>query len=135
MTNMTQEMTERLVMGVVKQGMEHSVLNLDWQTQAKLTRLHLQALDQLDPSSAGFNLSLRARWCAGAPAVPLTACCWLLPARGGRHPGVLALSSDTLTDASAANLDVSVMDVLMSGEDMDLLENLDMYEWLDAEYG
>ncbi|WP_207251694.1 hypothetical protein [Thiothrix fructosivorans] len=38
-------------------------------------------------------------------------------------------------DQLPTELDVNAMDVLMSGEDMDLLENLDMYEWLEAEYG
>ncbi len=32
-------------------------------------------------------------------------------------------------------MDVNAIEVLMSHEDMDLLENLDMYEWLEAEYG
>ncbi|WML90525.1 hypothetical protein RCF98_16340 [Thiothrix lacustris] len=135
MTNMTQEMTERLVVGVVKQGMDHSVINLSWQTQAKLTRLRLQALDQLDQPSAGFGFSSLSRGFAVATAVTLAATLWVLPDKVEMHPSVLVLSSDTSTDASAANLDVSVMDILMSGEDMDLLENLDMYEWLDAEYG
>ncbi|WP_028489053.1 hypothetical protein [Thiothrix lacustris] len=135
MTNMTQEMTERLVVGVVKQGMDHSVINLGWQTQAKLTRLRLQALDQLDQPSAGFGFSSLSRGFAIATAVTLAATLWVLPDMAETRSGGLALASDALMDASAANLDVSAMDVLMSGEEMDLLENLDMYEWLDAEYG
>jgi hypothetical protein len=30
---------------------------------------------------------------------------------------------------------VNVMEVLMSNEEMDFLENLEMYEWMEAEYG
>lgn len=135
MTNMTQEITERLVVGVVRQGMEHSVINLDWRTQAKLTQLRLQALDQINQPSVFFGFSSLSRGFAVATAVTLAATLWVLPDVADMRPGALALSSDTLMDASAAEVDVSVMDVLMSGEDMDLLENLDMYEWLDAEYG
>ena len=31
--------------------------------------------------------------------------------------------------------EVNVMEVLMSNEEMDFLENLEMYEWMEAEYG
>lgn len=135
MTNMTQEMAEDLLVDAVRQGMDHSVMNLDWQIQAKLTHLRLQALEQTNQSSVSSSFSSLARGFAVATAVTLAATLWVLPNVADVWSGVLSSSSDTLTDASAADLDVNVMDVLRSGEDMDLLENLDMYEWLDAEYG
>jgi hypothetical protein len=135
MANMTQEMTESLLVDAVRQGMDHSVMNLDWQIQAKLTHLRLQALEQTNQSSVSFSFPSLVRGFAIATAVTLATTLWVLPNVVDVRPGALPSSRDTLTDASAAELDVNVMDVLMSGEDMDLLENLDMYEWLEAEYG
>ena len=45
--------------------------------------------------------------------------------------GHLAVDSSVQGEESVVN----VMDMLMSNEDMELLENLELYEWLDAEYG
>ncbi|MEN9425345.1 MAG: hypothetical protein RL122_2728 [Pseudomonadota bacterium] len=126
MTNMTIEITEQVVVKVVKQGMDQSVMHLDWQTQAALTRLRMQSLAQLDRRSIGFRFSSLARGFAVAAAVTLTVTLWVLPT-------LTEMPSRPLL--STTELDVNAMDVLMSGEDMDLLENLDMYEWLEAEYG
>ena len=126
MKNRTEETTEPLLMGVVRQGMEHSVIHLDWQTQAKLTHLRLQALERANHSAASFRFSSLARGFAVATAVTLAVTLWVLPDRVEMHPSA---------EVSAAAPDINAMDVLMSGEDMDLLENLDMYEWLEAEYG
>ncbi len=126
MKNRTEETTEPLLMAAVRQGMEHSVSHLDWQTQAKLTHLRLQALERANHSSVSFGFSSLSRGFAVAAAVTLAATLWVLPDQVVVHP-----SAEVFT----ADVDINAMDVLMSGEDMDLLENLDMYEWLDAEYG
>jgi hypothetical protein len=125
MTNMTIEITEQIVVNRVRQGMDHSVVHLDWQTQAALTRLRVQSLAQLDRRSSGFRFSSLSRGFAIATAVTLAVTLWWLPT-------VTEMPSHSM---AAVDLDVNAMDVLMSGEDMDLLENLDMYEWLEAEYG
>ncbi|OQX02514.1 MAG: hypothetical protein BWK73_42435 [Thiothrix lacustris] len=126
MTNMTIEITEQVVVKVVKQGMDQSVMSLDWQTQAALTRLRVQSLAQLDRRSVGFRFSSLSRGFAVLTAVTLAVTLWVLPT-------LTEMPSRPLL--STTELDVNAMDVLMSGEDMDLLENLDMYEWLEAEYG
>ncbi len=139
MTNMRHEITEQLLVTAVKQGMDHAVMALDWQTQARLTRLRLQALEleQKRHWSEGFGLSSLSRGVAIATAVTLAATLWVLPDTALPPDSVAAVSGDHFTDAATATteVDVNVMEILMASEDMDLLENLDMYEWLEAEYG
>ncbi len=87
MTKMTQEITERLLLASVKQGMDQSVVNLNWQTQAKLTRLRLQALEQKSQLSAGFGFSSFSRGFAVATAVTLAVSLWVLPDVTDSRPG------------------------------------------------
>lgn len=138
MTNMRHEITEQLLVTAVKQGMDHAVMGLDWQTQAKLTRLRLQALElqQKRHWSEGFGLSSLSRGFAVATAVTLAATLWVLPETVLPPDNVAAVAGDHFADAAVeTDADVNVMEILMASEDMDLLENLDMYEWLEAEYG
>lgn len=136
MTGMTKEFTERLLAESVRQGMDQSVRELDWQTQAKLTRLRLQALEQQPGHlSGGFDFSSFSRGFAVATAVTLAITLWVLPNAKDSLPESLSMLSDKATETSDTELDVNVMEVLMSNEDMDFLENLEMYEWLEAEYG
>lgn len=49
--------------------------------------------------------------------------------------GIPLVAVDGKNPAShVTEADVGVMEVLMSTEDMEFLENLEMYEWLAAEY-
>ncbi|OQX11210.1 MAG: hypothetical protein BWK73_18245 [Thiothrix lacustris] len=139
MTNMRHESTEQLLVSAVKQGMEQAVMELDWQTQAKLTRLRLQALEleQQRHWSEGFGLSAFSRGFAIATAVTLAATLWVLPETVVSPEGLAtAAADDPVTNADAeTDANANVMEVLTASEDMDLLENLEMYEWLEAEYG
>lgn len=58
----------------------------------------------------------------------------LAPVSAALSVGVLGCA---LLLSSGGDMDrvVSDEDVLMSNEDMEFLENLELYEWLDAEYG
>jgi hypothetical protein len=60
---------------------------------------------------------------------------WILP---DKHVPLMSapFSLDTVSEIQGTDVvgARAVMDVLTSGEDMDFLENLEMYEWL-AEYG
>ncbi|SEA93756.1 hypothetical protein SAMN05660964_02878 [Thiothrix caldifontis] len=137
MTKMRHEITEQLLVSAVRQGMDQAVIGLDWQTQAKLTQLRLQALE-LEPKrhwSACFNSSSLSRGFAVATAVTLAVTLWVLPDVVKLHPDEPVASGDNFTDAKAVDEDVNVMEILTASEDMELLENLDMYEWLEAEYG
>ncbi|UOG91578.1 MAG: hypothetical protein L3K52_15475 [Candidatus Thiothrix sulfatifontis] len=138
MTKMRHEITEQLLVSAVKQGMDQAVMGLDWQTQATLTRLRLQALEREQKRhwAEGFGLSAFSRGFAIATAVTLAATLWVLPDTAIPPDSLAAAAGDHFTDAAAeTDADVNVMEVLMASEDMDLLENLEMYEWLEAEYG
>ncbi|MEZ5453934.1 MAG: hypothetical protein R3E93_14130 [Thiothrix sp.] len=135
MTGMNKEFTERLLAESVRQGMDQSVRGLDWQTQAKLTYLRLQVLEQSGRSSGSFGFSSFSRGFAVASAVTLAVALWVLPNVRNTLPGSMLTAGEDATETVDAELDISTMEVLMSGEDMDFLENLEMYEWLEAEYG
>lgn len=135
MTGMNKEFTERLLAESVRQGMDQSVRGLDWQTQAKLTYLRLQALEQSGRSSGSFGFSSFSRGFAVASAVTLAVALWVLPNVRNTLSGSMLTAGEDATETVDAELDISTMEVLMSGEDMDFLENLEMYEWLEAEYG
>lgn len=136
MTVMRQEITERLLVGAVRQGMDQVVRDLDWQTQARLTRLRLQALEQQPHHlSTGFDFSSFSRGFAVATAVTLAITLWVLPNAMEPVPGTLSMLNDRFAEPADTAVDVTAMDVLMSNEEMDFLEDLEMYEWLEAEYG
>lgn len=136
MTGTQQNISERLLASAVRQGMDQAVRDLDWQTQARLTRLRLQALEQQPRHlSKGFDFSSFSRGFAAATAVTLAVTLWVLPNIVEPPPGNLSLLGDKFAEPAETAMDVTAMDVLMSSEDMDFLEDLEMYEWLEAEYG
>ncbi|MEB4591464.1 hypothetical protein VSS37_10775 [Candidatus Thiothrix sp. Deng01] len=135
MTGMTKEFTERLLVEAVRQGMDETTGNLDWQTQARLTRMRLLAQEQSGHLSEGAGFSSFSRGFAVATAVTLAITLWVLPNVKDSLPGAAPMLGDRTAKTSDVELDANVMDVLMSNEDMDFLENLEIYEWLEAEYG
>lgn len=62
----------------------------------------------------------------GMPLVPLSA---------ALSAGVLGVALLMTQGGGDLESRISDEDVLMSTEDMEFLENLELYEWLDAEYG
>nr|CAA6811003.1 MAG: Unknown protein [uncultured Thiotrichaceae bacterium] len=58
----------------------------------------------------------------------------LVPLSGALSVGVLGFAF-LVSPGAGFEGDVNDTDVLMSNEDMEFLENLELYEWLDAEYG
>lgn len=133
-------LTEQALVEAVKQGLDHSVSGLDFQTREKLRQVRLRALTQTNRSSALFAFPSFTPSFAMAALVTLTTTLWVLPtATDSLTPETpVALLPDAgLPVAEAINnaSPVSVIDVLMSNEDMDFLKNLEMYEWMDAEYG
>ena len=137
---MMKKLTEQALVEAVKQGLDSSVDQLDAVMRERLYRARLQALEprhRLSDFLSGWSFSPSF---ATAAVVTLTATLWVLPN-----------ATDSLTSeapVTASNLDhvvpevamdavpgVNVMEVLMSNEEMDFLENLEMYEWMEAEYG
>ena len=134
-------LTEQQLVASVRRGLDQSVSQLDWQTQAKLTRIRLQALEQpVNRPSFGINLASFSHGFATAAVVTLVTALWLLPetidvpqSSHAALPNSLPVEGQPLI-GHLTESDVSVMDVLMSTEDIEFLENLEMYEWLAAEY-
>lgn len=137
---MMKKLTEQALVEAVKQGLDSSVDQLDAVMRERLHRARLQALEprhRLSDFLSGWSFSPSF---ATAAVVTLAATLWVLPN-----------ATDSLTSeapVTASNLDhavpevamdaapeVNVMEVLMSNEEMDFLENLEMYEWMEAEYG
>ena len=137
------KLTEQQLVASVRRGLDQSADQLDWQTHAKLTRIRLQALEQqADRPSFGINLASFSHGFATAAVVTLVKALWLLPETTDKSQptmpqaiGIPLVDVDGKNPAShVTEADVGVMEVLMSTEDMEFLENLEMYEWLAAEY-
>lgn len=131
--------TEQILVEAVRRELECSVTNLDTATREKLYRVRLQALEQIDRSSGFSFFSSPFPSFAMAAVFTLGVALWVLP--NATDP----LISESLTAsvpevfspdvADAAVSGASTTEVLMSNEEMDFLEDLDIYEWLEAEYG
>lgn len=134
-----EKITENMLLESVKRGLDYSVGNLDSQTQAHLTRIRLQALERNNRSSMFFHIPSFSHGFAAAAVVTLFVTLWVLPNAKDSSPTQAAPAVSMLMDsgqkAAPMTLDQEAMDVLMSSEDMDFLENMDIYEWLVAEYG
>jgi hypothetical protein len=138
---MMKKLTEQALVEAVKQGLDSSVDQLDGVVRERLQRARLQALEQpryhLSDFLSGWSLSPGF---ATAAVVTLAASLWVLPNATDSltsEAPVMVLNPDDVIqevamDAAPA---VNVMEVLMSNEEMDFLENLEIYEWMDAEYG
>ena len=77
---------------------------------------------------------------ATAAVVTLAAILWVLPNATDSLTSEAPVTASNLDHAVPevamdATPEVNVMEVLMSNEEMDFLENLEMYEWMEAEYG
>lgn len=132
------ELTEQRLMEVVRLGLDDSVSSLDWQVQAKLTGLRRQVLESESLSSGWLGGISFSHGLVAATVATLIVGVWTLPDTPDFMMSAL-FSPETVAEAPETEVEVlgasAVMDVLTSGEDMDFLENLEMYEWLDAEYG
>ncbi|MFN3785253.1 MAG: hypothetical protein ACK4RS_00300 [Thiothrix sp.] len=143
-------MTEGKLLAQIRQGMEQAVADVDWQTQAKLTRLRVQLLAQQHAQhhlSLGFDFPSFMQGFVVVSAVTLVATLWSLVDHLDAPPPTFALTP--VNSANVANqgstpenkapvaepeLDITTLDVLLATEDIDFLHDLDMYLWL-AEYG
>jgi hypothetical protein len=132
--------TEQVLVEAVRRGLDYSANTLDWPVRARLQQARLQALDRHIHWSAFLHLPSFSGGFATAAVVTLAVTLGVLPNATDLPP----VEQDSVTfspvpssrsDTPDTVVDAKVMEVLMSGEEMDFLENLDMYEWLAAEYG
>jgi hypothetical protein len=129
------ELTGQCLVEAIRQGLDDSVSGLDWRVQTKLTGLRQQVLESGSHSSGWLGAISFSHGFVAATIATLVVGLWVLP---DKHDPLIPASSSRDTVSEVQGTDVvgasAVMDVLMSGEDMEFLENLEMYEWL-AEYG
>ena len=131
---------EQRLVTAVRRGLDQSVSSLDWQTQAKLTKIRLAVFEQpVSRWSWGTSLASLSHGFAAAAMVTLMTGLWLMPEETPTIPVALDLSKANVLDkpemSANTGTDVSTMDVLLSNEDIEFLEDLDKYEWLVAQYG
>ncbi len=133
------QLTEKELLDSIKRGLDYSAGNLDGQTRSRLTQIRLQALEKNNRLSTVFHIPSFAHVFAAAAVVTLFVTLWVLPNVKDSLPmqvtPTVPLSEEMTSGADATELDMNAMDVLMSNEEMDFLENLEIYEWLEAEYG
>lgn len=124
---------EQTIIRIVKQGLTRSMQQLDNTTQQRLVEKRRQALKYRHHLSGCLNLVSFSQGIAVAAGIALVVILWLMPTTP--ESGLAVLPPLTTIETESAGLDTSTMEVLMSNEDLDFLENLDIYEWLDSEYG
>jgi hypothetical protein len=117
----SEELLERKARGVF----EHSVAELDGGTRARLTRARLEALRSLDERPRSELARPRAWLAAVAAAAAAISFAWLLSDGGSDAPPqsaeVVAVSPDG--------------ELLLDDEELDMLEDLEFYTWLDEQTG
>ncbi|MEZ5478256.1 MAG: hypothetical protein R3E95_12455 [Thiolinea sp.] len=137
---------------VVDRGLNAQCEQLDTETLRRLRQARLVAVQTPPARWAGMRRAIFAPTILHVPlgqlavvvmAALVTGSLLLLPGEGlhwrgddavvGAEPALTGpvQHPDTMMDESS----LTEMDVLMSNEDMEFLENLDIYEWLVAEYG
>lgn len=149
----------------IQQGLNEAADGLDMCVQSRLRRMRAQAVEAVEHPSAwqrmrrGTNkwlfMNPVVQGAAFASVTTLAVSLWLMPGYQAGDEQIATLpvmmeSVDTTNTTSIKNvtthaqnatvhqengMEVNEMDVLMSNEDMDFLENLEVYEWLEAEYG
>lgn len=100
---------------------DESVSSLDAQTRSKLTRARYRALEELETSKAA---GWRPQWIpAGVVAAGVLTVIML-------WQGQPAVSPETQTFDVAA---VNDLEILLGDEDLDMLQELEFYAWLDEQ--
>lgn len=128
-----QDQVQRLA-AHVQQGLDEAADGLDMRVQSRLRCMRVQAVEAVEHPSVWrrmrqVNQSLFTnpvmQGAAFASVATLAVSLWLMP----------GYQAQNTTVYQENGVEVNEMDVLMSNEDMDFLENLEVYEWLEAEYG
>lgn len=119
------------LLNTVRQGLTEQCDKLPEETLQRLRKVRAGVLEKTVVSPRFYNQTI-----LGVPFAPLSA---------ALSVGVLGvvllmvpgspLQQYTVTNAGEAADMVDDVDVLMSTEDIEFLEDLEVYEWLDAEYG
>lgn len=104
-----------------KQVFERGIAALDGATRARLTQARMRALEELPARRRAWLPASRFAAPAGAAAA-LALAAWLVAVRDGAAPEA------TLADSAVGDLDL-----LLGDEELELIEELDFYAWLEAQ--
>ncbi|HEY7872988.1 MAG TPA: DUF3619 family protein [Rudaea sp.] len=107
--------------------LDESAQALDATTLSRLNRSRQAALAQRVPRRRAGWLFLPAGL-AGACALLLAVGVW-----HARVPHTAPLASPTATVVSGSTVNAADMDLIASGDDMEMMQDLDFYAWLDAQ--
>jgi len=107
--------------------LDESAQALDAATVSRLNRARQAALAQRAPRRRAAWLFLPAGL-AGACALLLAVGVW-----HARVPQTAPLASPTATVVSGSTVNAADMDLIASGDDMEMMQDLDFYAWLDAQ--
>ena len=122
---MSEETRDAQLIERIRRRLDEDVANLD---DATLSRLRHARQLALSAASEGKQGGTRTRWLSGRPSGD-----WLVPA--GAFASVVATAfALTLMVAEPENgltREVEDLDLLTAGEELELYENLEFYQWLE----
>lgn len=129
---MTHKWNDERLAQVIQQSLDAAEQQLAPATRQRLYRLRQQALEPRRRLSQFFTSPSYSWVTASIGLVTLSLILWGMPLQFAPKPAVTTapLISQTGTDAKYTESELNNMDVIMSNEEFDFLENLDMYEWL-----
>lgn len=110
-----------------KQLLDESAGNLDAAALSRLNRARQAALAQRAPRRRAAWLFLPAGF-AGACALLLAVGVW-----HARRPQTAALPAPPAAAVAGNALNSADLDMIASGDDMEMMQDLDFYAWLDAQ--
>ena len=129
---MTHNWNDERLTQVIRQSLDAAEHQLDADSRQRLLRMRQQALQPRRRLSQFFTSPSYSWVTASIGLVTLSLILWGMPLQLEPKPTVITtpLISQTGTDVKYTESELNNMDVIMSNEEFDFLENLDMYEWL-----
>lgn len=122
----------------LEQGLNRETDHLSPDIQLRLQQARQQALVELNTRPRANSQSGFVSWLSSSPLFATKPSAVLAGAVGALVLTLgMQIAINHSSDNSLSNSDVestNATDVLMSNEDIEFLENMDIYEWLAAEY-
>ena len=114
--------------GRAKSLLDESAQALDAATLSRLNRARQAALLQRAPRRRAAWLFLPAGL-AGACALLLAVGVW----HGRRVPTAIPVQAPVAASANGNSVNAADLDMIANGDDMEVMQDLDFYAWLDAQ--
>ena len=132
---MTSRLLDPELTALIKRGLDQSVQQVSQPVQHRLLQARQQALAANLQLSAPRRLVSFSYGFALALSITLVIVLWLTPVPYDSVFNSFLIDNPIAPSTTSSVGDIKAMDVIMSTEDLDFLENMDIYEWLEAEYG